>query len=341
MKSRKSLLMAVSSFTALLLLILDTKTALTGAESAIQLCLRTVIPSLFPFFVVSTLLTHTLSGRAIPMLSPLCALLGVPRGSESLLLVGLLGGYPVGAQCVANAYEAGSISNADAKRLLGFCNNAGPAFLFGMAGSLFSSPAITWTLWLIHIGSALAVGALLPRQSSQEGTIMPQKNVSLPFALRQAVKSMAEVCGWVTMFRVVIAFCDRWFLWLLPETIRVLLIGLLELSNGCVSLTAISQPGMRFILCALFLAVGGVCVGMQTVSVTNRLGTGMYFPGKLLQGIFSLAAAIALQPILFPPNARGTFSPALLTVSIGAFACALAFLMKREKRSRNPAALHV
>ena len=37
----------------MLALILDGRTAIEGARQGIGLCLRTVIPSLFPFFVLS------------------------------------------------------------------------------------------------------------------------------------------------------------------------------------------------------------------------------------------------------------------------------------------------
>ena len=48
----------------MLALILDGRTAIDGARQGIELCLRTVIPSLFPFFVLSILLTSSLLGMA-------------------------------------------------------------------------------------------------------------------------------------------------------------------------------------------------------------------------------------------------------------------------------------
>ncbi len=340
MKSRKRYFIAGFSALAMLLLILDTKTALYGTSSAIQLCIRTVIPSLFPFFVVSSLLTGTLAGHTIPALRPLCALLGVPKGGESLLLIGLLGGYPVGARCIADACGCHAISQEDAQRMLGFCSNAGPAFLFGMAGQLFDSVRICWVLWGIHILSALAVGLILPKNPA--GTAAPVSAcVSLPSALRQGVRSMAEVCGWVVLFRVVIVFCQRWFLWLLPQPAQILFIGLLELSNGCISLALLPNHGLRFLLLSLFLSVGGVCVGMQTVSVTHPLGTGKYFRGKLLQGMLSILAALVLQPVLFSEGQRLSVHAGWLAAAASGAVLLTIFLGKREKSSRNLKAVPV
>ena len=54
----KKLLPAIS----MLILILDPNTAVRSASDAIQLCLKTVVPSLFPFFVLSSMLTSALVG---------------------------------------------------------------------------------------------------------------------------------------------------------------------------------------------------------------------------------------------------------------------------------------
>ena len=65
----------------MLLLIFDSKTALEGARAGIDLCIRTVIPSLFPFFVLSMVLTGALMGTSLLWLRPIGALCGVIRTS--------------------------------------------------------------------------------------------------------------------------------------------------------------------------------------------------------------------------------------------------------------------
>lgn len=151
---------------------------------------------------------------------------------------------------------------------------------------------------------------------------------------------MAEVCAWVVLFRVVIAFSQRWFLWLLPQTAQTVLIGLLELSNGCISLVAVPAESLRFILCAFFLGCGGLCVGMQTVSVVGKLGTGAYFPGKLLQSTYSLLAAILIQKMIFPQS-HPAATPLIAALLTGIAATTVVILRKSKKRSSNRRAVPV
>lgn len=332
MKSRNSLWTAWFAAGGIGLLILDSKTALLGATDGLELCIRTVIPSLFPFFVLSILLTGTLTGRSLPFLRPVSRLCGVPEGGEALLAVGLLGGYPVGAQCVYKAHHMGQLSRQEAHRLLGFCSNAGPSFIFGMSAFLFSSPGRVWALWGIHILSALLVGVLLPGKSHGRLMLGSEEPITLPQALQQSIKVMGGVCGWIIAFRVVIAVCDRWFLWLLPEVMRTVLIGVLELANGCFVLRNIESECIRFLLCAAMLAFGGVCVGMQTVSVTGELGTGMYFPGKVMQCILSLMLALLAQLFLFPAAER-ILEPSAVIAILLLFSIIIAIIIGLRKKT--------
>lgn len=290
--------------TGLIALILDAQTALSGATDGVNLCIYTVIPALFPFFVLTSFINSTLSQYKARILRPIGRLCAIPEGTESILLLGLLGGYPVGARCIVDAYRDGNISKSTAERLLGFCSNAGPAFLFGMMGSLFQEPHIPWLLWTVHILSALITGAILPRRKENSVILKSTKPITLSQAVIRSVKSICLVCGWVILFRVLIAFLDRWFLSVFPVVDQVVINGILELSNGAYQLNRICSNGCKFVLSALMLAFGGVCVAMQTSAVTEELGTGLYFPGKVIQSSISFLLAYAMQYTLFAYNER-------------------------------------
>lgn len=321
---RKKYFSALFAGIGFLVLILDTKTALSGAAEGIRLCLQTVIPSLFPFLFLSVMLTSAFSGLEIPFLRPLCRLLRIPNGGESLLVVGLLGGYPVGAQCVAEAVRSRHISRENGKRMLAFCSNAGPAFLFGIGANLFEQKWMCWALWGIHIASALLVGLLMPGGTNTPVKQFDTSACSLTEALQRSLRVIATICGWVLIFRVLLAFCTRWFLWLLPVWAQCLICGILELANGCCGLSQLGDVSQRFILCSLFLGFGGLCVTMQTYSVTAGVDASLYLPGKLLQALLStlMAAAVISREI------------ALVSISLGAVIC-MTYCLFRKKLQKG------
>lgn len=310
----KRYLAPIGGALGMLVLILDGKTAMAGASEGLKMCLWTLIPSLFPFFVLSILLTGNLAGSLFP--------------------AGILGGYPVGAQNVALAYRTGRLDLESARGMLVFCNCAGPSFLFGIVGPLFSQWWVPWLLWGIHLLSALALSGIVGISRKRS---VPSENasISLSFAVRKALSAMAGVCGWVILFRILMAFLDRWILWLLPDVQRLIIHGLLELSNGCLELARIESEGLRFSIAALFLGFGGGCVMLQVASVADKVPMPLYFPGKLFQGGFSYLLA-GMAQFLFSPEHRCHLSPAAITISAVICILSVVILRKPEKRCSNP-----
>lgn len=284
--NRQRHFLAVLSAAGFLILILDNRTAFSGAMDGIELCLKTVIPALFPFFVLSSAFLRNMASFSV--LDRLCVFVfGLPRGAGALAFPCFLGGYPVGAQCVYETYANDMLSKMEAEKLLAFCSNAGPAFLFGVIGQMFSEPWIPWALWGIHLIGARIAAYWLPCDNTwKQMDIRTHTRNDSPIA--EAVVTMGTVCGWIILCRVLVAFLDKWFLWLLPPTARVALLGILELSNGCCELPQIMDVNTRFILCSGMLAAGGLCVTSQTISVTRGLSLRYYAAGKLIQVLVSL-----------------------------------------------------
>lgn len=290
------------SVTGTLILILDGKTALSGAAEGIELCLRTVIPALFPFMILSSVFLSC--ATALPWKGTVFStVFRFPPGEGFLALPCFLGGYPMGAQSVCKVYQEGRLQKDAAQRLLAFSNNAGPSFVFGVVGQMFPKAWFPWALWGIHIAGALAAAHCVSiTGSAQHSGRQPSKPSG--DLMVGAVKTMGVICGWVILFRVLIAFLNRWFLWFLPETPRIALIGLLELSNGCCELPKIPDIRVRFMLCSGMLAAGGLCVTAQTSSVTKGLSLRYYFLGKVIQILVSLMISYSIMyqtmlPLLF------------------------------------------
>lgn len=312
----------------MLVLIFDSCLAVEGAQKGVELCIRTVLPSLFPFIMLSMLLTKEVSGRSRWLL-PISELLGIPRSAQSLLIPAFLGGYPVGAKCIHDLYRNGYLQKQQAERLLSFCSNAGPAFLFGMLSGFFPDKKTLWLLWLIHILSAVLTGFLFSTGETAANipVKMPEKS-DKPDILLSASKSMGLICGWVILFRMLVTFLQQWFLWLLPPWLSVFVTGMLELTNGCCELMQIEDIGIRFVICSCMLAFGGICVLLQTASVTKGLSLRYYLLGKGMQTLFSLLLSCAV-----------VWKYGWALTAVVPLLCF--FIRKRQKSSGNPAIVPV
>ena len=321
----KSMIIAL----CMLLLILDTKTAINGAAEGVELSIRVLIPSLLPFFLVSVLLTDMLSGPST-ITRPIGALLKIPQGSESLFIIGMLGGYPVGAQVVCQATKNEILDKRDAARMMAFCNNAGPAFLFGVISTQFPSHIYTWFIWAILILSTILTAVILPGGNTDKITIHATKHITITQAMEKSVKTLSGVCAWVIIFRVILAFVERWFLWILPSAFQIAVQMLLELANGSIVLNEIGNIGVRFLVTTVGLSLGGFCVLLQTMSVSSTVGIGKYIPGKLIQTCISIILSI---PMVFILNTG--ISPLYMVAILLCFVPAIVILSNFRKKRQN------
>lgn len=343
----RDLLLGCTLLAALVGLMAWPQEVIGAGKDGLALCGNVILPSLFPFFVVSSLIVGLglaeYPGRLVEKLMQ--PLFRVNGRCASALVLGLIGGYPVGARTAAELYKRGQCSRSEAERLLGFCNNSGPAFLLGVVGTgIFGSAQIGLLLMVIHMISALLVGLIFRFYSpnSETGHASPtplptaaQIHPAAVFtqAVRDSCISVINVCGFILLFGVILRLLTlSGILGALSRGLaslfsplglsypwaKRLLGGFLELSNGVAALPAGDRAG-GIPMAAFLLGWGGLSVQCQTMSVLKDTGLSLKpcLLGKLLHGLISaVLAALALK--LLP----GTVEAALLLgqpVSIRAY----------------------
>ena len=281
------LMLACAGFSVLL--VLYSPLALEGARNGLALCGQVIIPSMYPFFVLSGIFTQTNASG------------GKSRGRAMLgaVLLGFLGGYPLGAKTAAQLMEQGAISRGQAQRLQLFCVNAGPAYLIGAVGvGMLGSRRAGIILFASMLAAGLALGVFTrfwpeeeardKRQEAREKTPehKPFDHILLS-AVTQATGSILGVCAWIVLFS-----CACALLRLLPHALWQAIPALhvlLEVSSGSV---AVVRAGMPLpVLCAA-LGWGGLAVHCQMLGDIRKTGLPLrlFWVSRLLHG--ALAAAI-------------------------------------------------
>lgn len=266
--------------------------AAQAVREGLALCGGSVIPALFPFLVVSRLFVATGSAAALgQLLAPLTRrMLGVSGPGGTAVLLGLLGGYPVGAQTAGELARTGAVSRQEGQRLLLFCNNCGPAFALGVAGvGCFGSLRAGVWLWLIHVSAAVLTALLTRHTSSPEGRTSPSAPQALgsafPGAVRGAGEGMLHVCGFVVFFLVLLRVMGR-----VTGLSHPVLAGAVELTQG---ILALPHTRRGFVWAAGLLGWGGLSVHGQSAAVLSGtdLPMGPYLAAKAAHAAVSVLLA--------------------------------------------------
>lgn len=298
--------------------------AIAGAKDGLTLCFNVIVPSLFPFFVLSSLVVDlglaAYLGRALEgLMRPLFRVSGSCAAAVAL---GFIGGYPVGARTALQLYQQGLCSKTEAERLLAFCNNSGPAFILGVVGAgIFGDSRIGFLLYLTHALASLLVGLLFrfyrgsERKHTPQSHPKPIQTVTVPAAFTAAVtrslQSTLNICAFVVFFAVVLQLFSVYGVFAAlaqllslagfqPVWAQRLVAGLLELSSGVSSLRGTTQLAGRVSMAAFMLGWAGLSVHCQVLSflVDSGLSARTYLIGKLCHGLAAAGLTWCLTRLL-------------------------------------------
>lgn len=312
------ILFALAIGASLVGLVVYTDACKETAGKAAAMCIELILPSLFPFLVLSNLVIGMGYARALgkacaPVMRRLFNLSGACAGP---FLMGIIGGYPIGAKSAVALYESGQCTQSECERMLSFCNNSGPAFILGVVGSgIFSSSKAGILLYAAHVLASVTVGILFRSYKKGENTtaaghkpvLYEQPHFASVFtsSVTRALASVGNISAFVIFFAVatdllfssgILSAAVRGIAWLLSpleitqSSIERIAIGFLEMTSGLSGLSgAAGNVGTQLSMAAFILGWAGISVHCQVLSFLDSGGLSLkpYILGKLMHGAIS------------------------------------------------------
>lgn len=278
-----------------------------GAKDGLLLWFNTMIPSVFPFILITNIL-HRLGGiRLFARIfgKPVKKLFGCSAGGAYAVIVGLLCGYPMGAKAVTDSLQTGDITIGEARYLLCFVNNPSPMFLinFVLAACLGKPSKIglfftivyfsTWLnarLWYILKYKKLIKDASHSPADAARITSYASRTADTNF-LMTSVELMQKMGVYMIIFAII---CRLIFklptdsLFFTTPLFKSILAGLAEQTTGLAALGSLTLPAayeaakIKIILAAIFTCFGGFAAAAQTYGIIRGHGLSLktYICGK-------------------------------------------------------------
>lgn len=285
---RDILLFSFIIFLCIIILCIPQASA-AGVKLGLRFCTNTLVPALFPFMVLSSLIVKTgMSEKIGKVLAPVVKILfRLPACTAATILLSFVGGYPTGAIGVNELYRQGKISRSQAEQILLFAVCAGPAFILSAVCSGFANNAVVGPIMLAsHIISALILGIVagfLYSSSKSLGSVPDIRRQSFSYAIvgacLDASHAIFNMCSFVILFSALLSIINQSnifnsifklldFFGVPPAIINIMLPTVLEVTNGC---SAILKNRAPTELLAFALSWAGVCVHFQIFSIAESI----------------------------------------------------------------------
>lgn len=346
--------LAALSAAAGALILLNPETVSEAVSGAVRDCLEIIVPSLFAFTVLAIWLQSSGLYKVVlrPITLPLSKLLRMEEELCAVIVLGNIGGYPVGAKLLSRLVSEGRLSREDAGRMLCCCFGSGPSFVVGIVGvRIFGSAAAGLAIFAACFSSSLIIAAAV----RLNGEIRLRESPAACYltaecftdSVMNAARVMFTVCVMIAAFAVIFSILD--ILGVISAAGALFsALGAGELSESILpavmEVTRIKalKPAAAWVvpLCAGLLSFGGACVHIQIMAVAKGIPLKSFIisrlPAALLSALLSLPALLLPQPAaeaLSPAAEPRPFSASALISACVLIMCGILLAGKKEKNS--------
>ena len=264
--------------------------------SSINIFKTKLFPSIFPFFVLASLLLELgIATKISNKLTPIFKRLFHVEGNSSfIILVSIISGFPSGSKYVVESYKNKTIDRNTANYLLTFTHFANPLFILGTCGLILNNLSLAYKILIIQITSNIILGIILrPKEiiTSKKITNYQTKSFleALPKAINDAIKLLLFMLGSITFFMFFSKLLTS-FLSLNPffETI---ITGILDMTSGISLVPSIDTTNyIRGLLVLTFITFGSFSVHLQVLNNIKEedLEYKYFFFGRIIETSIAL-----------------------------------------------------
>ena len=265
-----------------------------GAVEGLKLCFGVLIPSLFPFMAISSFIVKSgLSHRfGKPFGFIMEKLFGLSSSFAPIILLSMIGGYPVGARGISTLVKSKAVSPKEAEKASMFAVCAGPGFIVNFVGvSLYGNKKIGFVILVSQVLSALILGIALNIFDRNKSHFNYNSEISfkkLPLSTTivestyESSRGILSICAFVVLFSSLTGIINSLFT---DTTTQSFVFCLLEVCS------AVDMLSANFSVEAVAFAVGfgGLCVHFQIFSALGNLKINklIFFCMRIIQGLIT------------------------------------------------------
>ncbi len=272
-KIKKAVLILVCTVFAFFL-IKNPAVSAEGVRKGLELSAGTMVPSLFPFLVLSSFAQNSgviafFGEKTDKFFKKTFKLSGTAGGA---VFISLVSGFPVGASMAKSLYENNKISQPEAQRIALSCVNAGPAFVIGAVGSMMLSSTRAGAIMFASLTFSSILIAYLTQfifdasySTAAEKKTLPSISDALVTSVYSSSKSMFSICAWILVFSCIANIISYRFAGYqyLPY-----IKAILEVSTGCEQMSETRSP----VVLSAVLAWSGLSVHCQIFPYILKVG---------------------------------------------------------------------
>lgn len=267
--------------------------------------IKNIVPSLFPFFIISDILITYNVEKYIPSFITkfFSKLFNVSDKLVSIFFLSMISGFPSSAKNTRKYYDLGLISLSDANHILLFSHFSNPLFILSTVSVMFfNNEKLGLPILISHYLGNIIIGIILRNKTPKHNNSNNQiKNKNIRFGLIfsksiiSAIDTLLLILGTLTCF-LIISTCIIDFL-NINLKFSILIKSILEITMGLKSLSLVNISDLlKVVITSMIISFGGLSVHMQIlsqISATN-ISYSNFFIARVFHSIISGVIALLI-----------------------------------------------
>jgi len=261
-----------------------------------------IFPSLFPFFVISSLLiNYGLVELLSKNLNFLMTKIFKTNSNNSFVFVmSILSGFPSSAKYAHLLLNNGQIDERDVNKIILFSHFSNPLFILTtLSNSFLKNKNVGYLILFAHYIGNIIIGLLFRNYNISyisKNNISSKKplnfGLSLTNSIKGAIDSLLLILGTMTTFIVLTTIINK----IIPlnNLTQSILNGLFELTQGLKSISMLNIP-LRYksSICSFLISFGSLSVHAQVLSLV-KIKYSNYLICRILHGLISFLITFLL-----------------------------------------------
>lgn len=288
----------------LILFIINRELVFNTVGFSLDIWITSVLPALFPFFVISDILISYDVIRYIPKVikNLFKKLFNVSDNGLVVIILSMLSGFPSNARNIKNMYNSNKISKEEGEHLLYFTHFSNPMFILGTLVSIFlKKKELGLIIFISHYLPNIIIGILLRKLNTNKLDTNYNNDINNNFGLvltksiRKSLDSVFNILGTLTVFLIISSLLINVFNF--NNGISLLIKSILELTSGLKELSNFNLSNSYLVIASsCILSFGGLSVHMQVINELSDtdISYSNFFIGRIIQVILSLVVSYIL-----------------------------------------------
>ncbi len=293
----KTCMVSVFFFVIIFLMLVDSKSSVFYASVGLMIWFDKMIPTLFPFMIISGVLIRTGYSRKIAALfyPVLGKLFSLSYDCIYIIIMGFLCGFPMGANVIADSIHVGKISKKEGALLLSFTNNIGPIYFISFVFVQCPLKNKVFCIFIMYMIPFLY--GLILRYSIYKSIEKPNKMyiksktcegnffLALEEAISRGIESITKLGAFMIIFNL-LNIIPHYPLFHFSTLIQKMIGCFLEISGGIMQL---NREISLYPFVYMILPLGGLSCIVQTYSMikNTKLSIIEYIMHKVIQTVIT------------------------------------------------------